>query len=146
MILYASINGYGKCQNRRHDIEIRGKQVMLDSDLAKLYNCQNGAKTINQAVKRHLNRFPERYMFQLTRNEYRILRSQFGTLELKQGEYNVEILHSRHFHDRFIILDDKILYHCGASFKDLGKKCFAIARIEDKNILIHLLDEIKVSI
>jgi hypothetical protein len=43
--------------------EIRGKQVMLDSDLAKLYQCANGTKTINQAVKRHPNKFPERYMF-----------------------------------------------------------------------------------
>lgn len=35
------------------------------------------------------------------------------------------------FHDRFIILDNKELYHCGASLKDLGKKCFAIGKIED---------------
>lgn len=47
--------------------EIRGKQVMLDSDLARLYECSNGTKTINLAVKRHINRFPERYMFQLTK-------------------------------------------------------------------------------
>ena len=69
--------------------EIRGKQVMLDSDLAKLYQCANGTKSINQAVKRHLNKFPERFMFQLTKNEYHeILRSQFGTLELEQGQYS----------------------------------------------------------
>jgi hypothetical protein len=36
--------------------EIRGKQVMLDSDLARLYECSNGTKTINLAVKRHINR------------------------------------------------------------------------------------------
>ena len=47
--------------------EIRGVQIMLDSDLAKLYECANGTKTINQAVKRHINKFPERYMFQLTK-------------------------------------------------------------------------------
>ena len=58
--------------------EIRGKQVMLDSDLAKLYECANGTKTINLAVKRHINRFPERFMFQLTKDEYyEILRFQF---------------------------------------------------------------------
>lgn len=69
--------------------EIRGKQVMLDSDLAKLYQCSNGTKTINQAVKRHINRFPERFMFQLTQSEYyEILRSQVGTLELEQGHYS----------------------------------------------------------
>jgi len=59
--------------------EVRGKQVMLDSDLAKLYNCANGTKTINQAVSRHINRFPERFMFQLTKYEYENLGSQIGT-------------------------------------------------------------------
>ena len=44
---------------------IRGKQVILDSDLAKLYECKNGTKTINQAVKRNINRFPEDFYFQL---------------------------------------------------------------------------------
>ena len=69
--------------------EIRGKQVMLDSDLAKLYECANGTKTINLAVKRHINRFPERFMFQLTKDEYyEILRFQFETLELEQGKYS----------------------------------------------------------
>ena len=50
--------------------DIRGIEVMLDSDLAKLYECANGTKTINQAVKRHIKKFPERYMFQLTKEEY----------------------------------------------------------------------------
>ena len=69
--------------------EVRGKQVMLDSDLAKLYECANGTKTINLAVKRHINRFPERFMFRLTRDEYyRILRFQSETLELEQGKYS----------------------------------------------------------
>ncbi len=274
--------------------EIRGKQVMLDSDLAKLYGCANGTKTINLAVKRHINRFPERFMFQLNKEEYySILRFQIETLKLEQGKYskympyafteqgvamlatilrtpiaeqvsiaimdafvmmrkyisqndystrisnietklidydnkfnqifdkldvkinhhiffegqiydaysllvdilkeaknkiiiidnyldktildiisflelkvsiitsdynrldmnkykeqysNIEIFHSKKFHDRFIILDDKILYHSGASFKDLGKKCFAITKIENQNILYQLLDEIKKSI
>ena len=69
--------------------EIRGKQVMLDSDLANLYECANGTKTINLAVKRHINRFPERFMFRLTKDEYyKILRFQNETLELEQGKYS----------------------------------------------------------
>ena len=40
---------------------------MLDSDLAKIYKCANGTKTINLAVKRHKKRFPERFMFRLTK-------------------------------------------------------------------------------
>ena len=50
--------------------EVRGKQVMLDSDLAWLYKCANKTKSINLAVKRHINWFPERFMFQLTKEEY----------------------------------------------------------------------------
>ena len=63
--------------------EVRGKQVMLDSDLAWLYQCSNGAKTVNQAVKRHIKRFPERFMFQLTENEFNFLRSQIGTSKIE---------------------------------------------------------------
>ena len=58
---------------------IRGKQVLLDRDLAELYNCKNGTKTINQAVKRNIKRFPNRFMFQLSEDEYKYLRSQIGT-------------------------------------------------------------------
>ena len=268
--------------------EIRGKQVMLDSDLAKLYGCANGTKTINLAVKRHIKRFPERFMFQLTREEYyEILRFQSETLELKQGKYskyspyvfteqgvamlasvlktdiaeevsirimdafvamkkyisnnlieqkyinklvledherielleetfnnmnvknnhlfykgqvydaysllldilnkskseiiiidnyidknlldilsktnkkitiitnkynnddydkykkqydNVKVIIDNSFHDRFIIIDKKELYHCGASFKDLGKRCFEISKINEHEVLIKLLE------
>lgn len=59
--------------------EIRGVQVMLDSDLAKLYECANGTKTINQAVKRHEDRFPKDFYFQLNLEEYLYLKSQIGT-------------------------------------------------------------------
>ncbi len=59
--------------------EIRGVQVMLDSDLAKLYNCANGTKSINLAVKRHVNRFLERFMFQLSKEEFINLRFQSET-------------------------------------------------------------------
>ena len=265
--------------------EIRGQLVMLDSDLAKIYECANGTKTINLAVKRHINKFPERFMFQLTESEYYNLRFQvetansktrclpyvfteqgvamlssvlrtkvadeisvkimdafvkmrkyisnslieqkyikelvlkdnkkielleetFNQLEIKKDplffegqiydaysllikilgaakkeiiiidnyagielfdilkdvkcnikiitkntseelikkynkQYNnVEIIKNDIFHDRFILIDRKTLYHSGASFKDLGKKCFAINRIENNNITNELLKEI----
>ena len=44
--------------------EIRGKYVMLDSDLAKIYECKNGTKVINQAVNRNIARFPIDFYFQ----------------------------------------------------------------------------------
>ncbi len=56
---------------------IRGVQVMLDKDLAELYNVQT--KVFNQAVKRNIERFPESFRFQLTDDEYQNLRSQFVT-------------------------------------------------------------------
>ncbi len=59
--------------------EIRGKQVMLDSDLARLYGCKNGTKEVNQAVKNNIEKFPERYCFQLNDFEKKILRSKFLT-------------------------------------------------------------------
>ena len=59
--------------------EIRGKQVMLDSDLAKLYNCVNGTKDINKAVKRNVERFPSSFYFQLTDEEKKELWFQNGT-------------------------------------------------------------------
>ena len=58
---------------------IRGKEVMLDSDLAKLYECKNGTKTINQAISRHKDRFPNDFYFQVTNDEYEDLKSQIGT-------------------------------------------------------------------
>lgn len=268
--------------------EIRGKQVMLDSDLAKLYKCKNGTKEINQAVKNNKQKFPERYSWELTEEEYHDLRSKFLTANskrrtlprvfteqgvamlatilktdvatqtsiaimdafvemkkyiasnliensyytnmlirhddeikllketiyqfeknnsntglffkgqiydaysllieilsmakeniiiidnyvdrnllnvLKELELNITIITNKYnnndykkyqeqyqnitlkindqFHDRFIIIDDKILYHCGASFKDLGKKCFAINKIENEEWLSSLLEKIK---
>src|SRR3989338_8317272 len=57
---------------------IRGMQVMLDEDLAELYNVET--KALNQAVKRNIKRFPENFMFQLTDSEYKSLRSQFAAL------------------------------------------------------------------
>ena len=268
--------------------EIRGKQVMLDSDLAKLYQCKNGTKTINLAVKRNINRFPDNFYFQLSDEDIKILRFQNETANhmtrtkpyvfTEQGiamlatvlktkvasnvsikimrtfvemrkyinsslieqkyinnmvikhedeikhlyesfdkmkentkvstifydgeiydaysllfkilnkakskiiiidnyagielfdlikeikvkiivytknvnnellkkynkEYNnLEIIKCELFHDRFIIIDNKILYHSGASFKDLGKKCFALTKIEDEEILKGLLKYMK---
>ena len=277
--------------------EIRGKQVMLDSYLARLYGCKNGTKSLNLAVKRHINRFPERFMFQLTKEEYssiysrfqfetlnknnqkqglnikylpyvfteqgvamlsailktdvaeeisikimdafvamkkiintslieqkyfneltikntediKLLQESFNKLNMKESnnhifyegqiydsyslvidilskarkeiiiidnyagkklfdiiknikvnikvytenidntarkkyekQYsNLEIINTDIFHDRFIIIDNKILYRSGASFKDLGKKCFAMTKIDDTKIIKDLLERLK---
>src|SRR5574344_408787 len=271
--------------------EIRGKEVMLDSDLANLYQCKNGTKTINLAVKRNIARFPNDFYFQLTSDEYdiicgfklkpqllinmtrylpyvfteqgvamlatvihteiassisiqimrafvlmrhylseniieqklianqvgkntediKLLQESFSKLEEKvkinhlffegqiydsysllidilnksneeiiiidnyagkelldilkgidkkikiysknmddilikkyQKEYsNVKFIYNDSFHDRFLILDQRKLYHFGASFKELGKKCFAINKIDDDEILNKIIGGLK---
>ena len=59
-------------------LEIRGRKVMLDRDLAELYDVS--AKVLNQAVKRNIKRFPEDFMFRLSWEEMEFSRSQFVTL------------------------------------------------------------------
>src|SRR5580692_3011749 len=68
-------------QNRIY--EIRGERVMLDRDLAALYETET--KVFNQAVKRNIDRFPEDFMFQLTKEEYDGLSLQIETLEKGQS-------------------------------------------------------------
>ena len=65
---------------------IRDKQVMLDSNLAILYQVETGA--LNRAVKRNISRFPEDFRFQLTKEEYQNLRCQTGISSFAQGENN----------------------------------------------------------
>ena len=272
--------------------EVRGKQVMLDSDLAKLYECKNGTKEINQAVKNNIEKFPERYCFKLTDKESHsfLVKSFDQKIERRGGKYknprvfteqgvymlatvlksktatqitiaimdafvamksiinsslteqnyinnlvfehdkdikflketfdklstkeennhifyegqiydaysllmnilgkakkeiiiidnyagkelfdiikdikvnikvytenidniakkkyeqqysNLTIINTNIFHDRFILIDNKILYHSGASFKDLGKKCFCITKMEDKQIIKDLKNRLR---
>ena len=65
-------------------ILLRGEKVLIDRDLAELYDVET--KQLKRAVRRNINRFPEDFMFQLTKEEYRSLRSQFGTL--KRGAHS----------------------------------------------------------
>jgi len=62
--------------------EIRGRQVMLDSDLARLFGYET--KNLNRQVQRNIERFPENYCFQLTEKEYRDLGCQNVTSSLKK--------------------------------------------------------------
>ena len=63
---------------------IRGEKVMIDRDLAELYGVET--KQLKRAVRRNLHRFPSDFMFELSREEYNSLRSQFGTL--KRGTHS----------------------------------------------------------
>ncbi len=66
---------------------IRGKQVMLDSDVAMLYHYDT--KRINETVKRNIERFPEEFCFQLSNKEYDVLKSQIATSKIRGGKQKI---------------------------------------------------------
>jgi len=67
--------------------EIRGVKVMLDFDLAELYGTET--RRLKEQVRRNLERFPDDFMFELTRVEYNSLRSHFATLDIQgRGKYS----------------------------------------------------------
>jgi len=66
--------------------EIRGQNVMLDFDLAELYEVET--RVLKQAVRRNIDRFPEDFLFELTKEEYDSLRSQIVTLEKGRGKHS----------------------------------------------------------
>ncbi len=101
---------------------IRNLQVMLDRDLAELYQVET--KRLNEQVKRNIERFDEDFMFQLTDKEFQYLRSQFATTKFRK------VRTFKDAHDRFMIIDGNDVYHIGASLKDLGKKWFAFSKME----------------
>lgn len=128
-------------------LNIRGQQVMLDRDLAQLYGVET--RRLNEQVKRNIERFPEDFMFQLTKEEVSILKSQNATsswggtrkpsyalieIRLDLDRHNAQyapiaVATATNFHDRFLIIDDTV-YHIGASLKDLGKKVFGFTKME----------------
>lgn len=79
-------------------LNIRGKQVMLDRDIARLYGVET--KVLNQAVKRNIERFPEDFMFQLTKEE--CSRSQLVTLNTQTADYES----STRLRSQIVTLDD----------------------------------------
>ncbi len=76
-----------KVQNKI--FEIRGQKVILDFNLAALYEVET--KVLNQAVKRNIKRFPEDFMFKLTIAEWNQMRSQFVTASDSQGKRNTNV-------------------------------------------------------
>ena len=73
----------------------------------------------------------------LTSNKTNI--SKLDTQKFNKEYPTLEVAQTDKFHDRFIVIDDKELYHVGASLKDLGKKCFTISKMEDTDYIEKLL-------
>lgn len=133
---------------------VRGVQVMLDRDLALLYEVETGQ--LNRHVKRNMDRFPSDFMFQLTKDDVENLKCQFGisswggdramqarqkalarsgradvqraVQELALGQ-GVRAIPRPLFHHR-----PKTLVHIGASLNYFGKKCFACSTFDPIDI------------
>ena len=81
-----------------------------------------------------MNEIIEKEIIIVSRNIDEVLKKKY------EVQYNnINFINNNSFHNRFIILDRKVLYSCGASFKDLGKKCFAINEFNDNEYLDKLL-------
>ena len=141
---------------------IRGQQVMLDYDLAEIYGYE--VKRLNEQVKRNIVRFPEDFMFQLTKGEIPedFLKSQIATLNEngnKRGFLTTAVVNdfiqeypplrikpNADCHDRLIVLDYGLpteqAYHCGASSKDAGKKLCAINIIIETSMIHPVIDKL----
>ena len=93
--------------------EIRGKQVMLDSDLARLYQCKNGTKEINQAVRNNPLKFPERFSWKLTDEEMQffLVKSFDQKVETRGGRYkNPRVFIEQGVAMLAIVLRTKVLF------------------------------------
>ena len=75
-------------------VEVRGVKIILDTDLSDLYQIET--KTLNRSVKRNIKRFPQKYMFQLTKEEVAILRYQFGTATLSSKSRTLPYAFTEH--------------------------------------------------
>ena len=123
---------YQGCLSLVEKYKITGQKRVIQK-LRFLVDCVEKER---EAVKLGINSFVyrediEEYIDNISKEKY-------------EKQYNnLEIINTNIFHDRFIIIDNKELYHSGASFKDLGKKCFAITKIEDNSILKELLNKLK---
>ena len=78
-----------------------------------------------------------------TKKKIKVVTNEYNNQDYNKykSQYNnINLVINNTFHDRFIITDRKTLYHCGASFKDLGKRCFEITKIEEPEIIKKLLN------
>ena len=135
--------------------EIRGKQVMLDSDLAKLYECKNGTKEVNQAVRNNMAKFPGRFSWKLSDDEYKNLRSKFLTSSQKNNNYGGRRNNPRVFTEQGVamlatILKTKVATEVSIAIMDafvalrhyIGRNEYRLSNIETK--IIEHDSEIKI--
>ena len=95
-----------------------------------------------------IDNYVDKSLFDLFRSidkEFLVITNKYNNFDYEKykSQYsNIKLKINNSFHDRYIIIDNEVLYHCGASFKDLGNKCFCISKINEEKVLTDLLDMI----
>lgn len=118
--------------------------------MAAIYGYE--VKRLNEQVKRNINRFPDDFMFRLTKDELEFVKSQIVTSRdfSAEDDFNAEyaglsIRDNNECHDRFIVIDYKSdwekVYHCGVSSKDAGNKVCVINEFEETSLLYPVIDK-----
>ena len=118
--------------------EVRGKQVMLDSDLAILYGCKNGTKEINQAVKNNPLKFPDRYCFKLNDTEYNYLRSKILTTNANMSRSNPTVFTEQGIYMLATILKTKVATEATIKIMDTFVKMRRLIN-ENKDIFKRII-------
>ena len=142
LILEKTLDNFKECEVNK--IFFEGQMYDAYSLLIDIFNKSNEEIIIidNYVSKELLDILKniDRNIIVVSKNIDQVLKKKY------ESQYdNVEFINNDSFHDRFIILDNVKIYSCGASFKDLGKKCFAINEFNDKEYLVRLLKEIRMT-
>ncbi len=128
---------YSKANIELSKMLIKSDEIIEKSRKRKEDFTRNRKVTLDILSKKNINvtvlLIMDKNKSKLTKTDIDKFNSEYPSLEIK---------YTNIFHDRFIILDKKELYHLGASLKDLGKKVFGITKIDDINYLNLLLDMI----
>ena len=128
-------------------IELRGKQVLIDSDVATLYGVET--KEINQAVKNNPEKFPAGYVYELTNNELRILRSKILTAKLNpKARYNPKAFTEKGLYMLATILKGDIatdttiaIIETFAKLRELGRTISKLAKPQDQETQQQLVEK-----
>ena len=115
---------------------LRATPVLLDTDLAALYGVTT--KVLNQAVQRNAERFPSGFKFQLNREEKNELVTNCD--RFKKLKHSSALPHA--FTEQGVaMISGHIVYHLGASLKDLGNKWFAFSKLDESGLKV--MDRLK---
>ena len=135
-------NTFSNFKEKNHHLFFQGQIYDAYSLLIDIFNkSKNEIIIIDNYVDKNLLDILSK-----TKKKVKIVTNKYNNQDYekyKKQYNNVNLIINDDFHDRFIIIDRKTLYHCGASFKDLGKKCFEISKIDENDVLNNLLKKYK---